>query len=91
MLVFGKREHADLRVQDHHRVVVAHGRAIGVLAPFIVSRVVFAVGFELLRELLLYLLNVGKIGGSVKVEHERADLGAEEVVGAAGAEGSQLV
>ena len=81
-LVAGEGQHADARHEVDHRVGIAHGRAVGVPATFIVAGIVLAVVLD--QPVQGRLVGIGR-------DHERADLGAQEVVGAGGALGRQLL
>src|SRR5690606_38572134 len=83
-LVLGEGEHADARHEIDHGVGIAHGRRVVVFAAVVIGLVVDTVGGDL----------VGKAGnhgvhiriGRIEVDHQRADLGAQEMVGAGGAQ-----
>ncbi len=81
-LVAREGQHADPGHQVDHRVRVAHGRAVRVPAALVVAGIVLPVGFDELVE--LRVVGVGR-------QHQRADLGAQEMVGAGGAQRRQLL
>ncbi len=86
LLVLAVGEHPDARHQDDQRVGATHrrpGPAEGLRVAVVVRRVVGAVG---LVQLGHPLADPVQRGGRRHVEHHRLDLGAQEVVGAAGAE-----
>ncbi len=83
-LVAGKGQHADARHQEDHRIGVAHGRRIVVLAGVVIARIVGAVVFQRLVEAGNDCIDIGLC--RIEIDDQRADLGAQEVVRAAGAE-----
>ncbi len=83
-LVLGKGDHADAGDQIDDGVGVAKRRAVGMLAALVIGRIVLAVrldaglqAFQRCRDIRL---------GGVEIDNQRADLGAQEVVGAGRAE-----
>ena len=86
-LVLGEGDHADAGHQVDDRVRVAHRRAVGVLAALVVGGVVGAVGLDRRRQAGERRVEIGL--GRVEVDDQRADLGAQEMVGAGGAERRQ--
>ncbi len=83
LLVLAVAEHSDAGDQHDRRVGAADRGAVGGGVPVVVRLVVGAVGLVQLRQPGFAVLDRG-VGG--QVEHHRLDLGAQEVVGAAGAE-----
>ena len=86
-LVLGNRHHADAGQQNDHRVGIAQGRAVGALAAVVVGGVVGAVRHQ-------FFFQRGGQGGTFELvdggfQDQRADLGAQEVVGARCAHGRQ--
>ena len=86
LLVGAEAEHADARDKHDRRVGAAHRRGVRRGVPLVVGLVVGAVGLVQLPEPGGYLIErrVRR-----QVEHHRPDLGAQEVVGAGGAERGQ--
>ena len=83
-LVLAPGDHAEAGNEDDGRVRVAHGRRIGVLAAVVIGAVILAVLGEAVGEHALEPIDVA--AGRVPVDVERLDLGAQEMVGATGAE-----
>ena len=81
-LVAREAQHADARHQVDHRVGVAHRRAVRVPAALVVGGVALPIGLEPPVELAVI---------DLRRQDQRADLGAQEVVGAGGAERRQLL
>jgi hypothetical protein len=50
LLVFCKGEHAHARINDHNRIGIAHGRAVGMFAGIVIVRIHGAVLLKLRRE-----------------------------------------
>jgi len=86
-LVLAPRDHAQARDQDDRRVRVAHGGRVRVLVPLVVGRVVLMVLVQPGEERALERVHV--LGLRIPRHVERFDLGAEEVVGAGGAQRGQ--
>jgi hypothetical protein len=87
-LVLAEAEHADAGDEHDRGAGVAHGRRVRQRVRVVVGGVLGAVGLERLGELRL---EVSDSGGGVPVHEERADLGADEVVRATGAEVRELL
>src|SRR6266478_1772557 len=85
-LVLGVGQHAHPGDEVDDRVGIAHRWAVGPLAALVVPRVVVAVGLELPVERGHQLLHA-PLG--IEVEHQRADLRPEEVIGAGGPQRGQ--
>ena len=87
LFVLSVAEHPDPGDQHDRRIGTAHGGGAGGGVPLVVGRVVLAVrGVELLQS------GDAVVHGCVgrQIEHHRLHLGAQEVIGAGGAEGCQL-
>ena len=87
-LVLREGQHADAGDQVDDGVGIAHGRAGWALAALVVGAVVGAVGFQRGIQAGQHGVHIGVAG--VEVQHQRADLGAQEVVGAGRAQRGQL-
>ena len=87
-LVLGEGQHAHAGDQVDDGVGITHGRAVRALAALVIGAVVGAVGFQRIVQAGQHGVDVGV--GRVEVQHQRADLGAQEVVGAGRAQGGQL-
>ncbi|MGC3992448.1 MAG: hypothetical protein QM796_22660 [Chthoniobacteraceae bacterium] len=83
-LVLAPGDQTEAGDEDDGRVRIAHGGRVGVLAGLIIGGVVLAVLDEAVGEELLERREVAAL--RVPIDVEGLDLGAEEVVGAAGAE-----
>ena len=83
LLVLAEAEHPDARHEHDQRVCPADGRRVLGRVAVVVALVVLAVGLVQLLEPGSHLF---RTRGAGEVEHHRLDLGAQEVVGAAGAE-----
>ena len=81
-LVAGEGQHADARDEVDDGIRVAHGRAVGMPAAFVVGSVVPTVAVD--QPVERGIVGVGR-------HHQRANLGAQEVIGAGGAESRQLL
>ena len=86
LLVGAVREHADAGHQHDRRVGAAHRRAVGFGVALVVGPIVLAVRRVQLAEAGDHVLQRGV---ARPVDDERADLGAQEVVGARRAEPGQ--
>ena len=86
-LVLGECDHAHAGDQIDDGVGVADGGAVGAFAARVIGGITFAIGGNLARK-------GGKSGvqigfGGIKAHHQRANLGAQEMVGARGAKRCQ--
>ena len=87
--VLAEAEHADAGDEDDGRAGVAHGGRVGQGVCFVVVGVLGAVGLEGCVDRALE--SSRGVACGVPVDEHRADLGADEVVGAAGAEVRELL
>ena len=83
-LVLGEGQHADARNEIDDGVGIAHRRRIRPLAALVIGRVVGAIGREPLVERGDDRVEVHR--RRIEGEDQRPDLGAQEMVGAGGAE-----
>ena len=80
-LVLGEGDHPHPRHEIDDRVRVAQGRAVGMPAALVVGGIILPVGVHRRRKPGQRRVEVGLAG--VEVHHQRPDLGAQEMVGAA--------
>ncbi len=83
-LVAGEGQHADARNQEDDRVGVAHGGRVVMLAVVVVAGVIGAIILQRLVETGDDCIDIRL--RRIEIDDQRADLGAQEVVRAAGAE-----
>ena len=88
-LVFREGDHADARHQIDDGIGIAKGRAVVVFAPFVIGLVALAVVGDGIRQSGQSSVDVRF--RRVEIDDQRADLGAQEMVGAGRAQRGQTL
>ena len=83
-LVRGERDHADAGHQIDHGIGIAHLRRARTLAALVVAGVALAIGLD--RGLHARDELLDRLARRIEGQHQRPDLGAQEVIGARSAE-----
>ncbi len=84
-LVLGEGDHAHAGDEIDHRIGIADGGRVVVLAALVIGRVIGAIGGDLIGQAGDDGIDIGLL--RIEVDHQRPDFGAQEVVGAGGAQG----